>query len=221
MANNRLLPTVPEEIEVNEIPLYLDKKDILNVRQTSKMMNKLFQPASEVAKLLHFVQEADYDAAKKIVEANPELMFKYVSYKKTDDTYETISPLKFAFKVLDAYMWKMCYEKIKNTPLLKHFIQQLDEQRDHINLNPLYAEYIKYDDLAKFHRRYSQGSFVFDYRKLIDNGWFNVGKIQRNVLPLHMLKEFLHSGNSWNNQSKFDDEINRDEFGPFDGYSTL
>jgi hypothetical protein len=57
------LERLPPAIATDEVASCLDKQTIGRLRQTSKTMNKLFQEPSEVAKLLHYVQDANYDEA--------------------------------------------------------------------------------------------------------------------------------------------------------------
>lgn len=290
MANNRSqLEQLPLEIASEGVAPYLDGKDITNVRLASKTMNALFAPASRAEKLLHFVRESNYEKAKELVEADPRLMFQYISYKKDEgsngtisplsnetisllsfaiknfDTYvwepflgkiiggnnvktisplryETISPLRFAFKNFDTYMWKMFLEKIigcnnvhilkafpsdlekyknshilvseqlysvnadgkaeianiKNLELFRRFVKQLEEQKDHINLEPFFAAY---ETFVNQFNRWLQDKI----NQNLIRAWLNVGKMQRDVLPRHMLKEFCRRS-TWSewSESKFD-----------------
>jgi hypothetical protein len=147
-----------------------------------------------------------------MVKAKPELMFKYVSYKRTyikDNgtegfTYETISPLKYAFYALDTYMWKMFQENIKNNRKhMERFTKQLFEQTDRVDLQPLFTEYETYKNEST---RW-QNNQITD--KALDDAWLNVGKKQREtfIKARHLLKEFCRKGDSWDAQSKFDVDV--------------
>lgn len=236
------LEQLPIEIATQELALYLDKNDLANLVRASKSSYCMFQKPLKAAKLLHIVKEANYDNAEKIIDADPLLMFQHVSYKKADGTDETISPLKFAFKVLDTYMWKMFLEKIvgykvillkdflsdleayknqhilvsaqlyfvnadgkadiaklkkpENIELFNRFLKEVHEQKDHINLEPLFAQCKTYVDQYNLWGQISNDA--------IAQAWLNVGRKQWEVLPCHMLKEFCRHSNSWNPKSKFD-----------------
>lgn len=157
--------------------------------------NMLFQEPSETMKLLHFVQEANYSEAHKKIKFNPQLMFNYVTYKNSNGTTESITPLKQAFKSLDTFMWLMFYEKVvNNEQYLAAFTQQLSEQKTHISIQALLDEYRIYNDDYNnwLQRKLSD--------KEIDAAWLMVGKKQRELFSesSHFLKEFCRKTDTWN-----------------------
>ena len=165
---------------------------------------ELFQPVSEAVKLLHYVKEANYAKAEKIVKDNPQIMFEEVSINNHS---EMISPLKLAFKLLDTYMWKKIFlEQIKNNPeMMKIFWKQGHEQKEHVNFESFFTAYDEYDALNTLHLQDLQDETV---NNQLQQAWDNIGKAQREILPCHMLKEFLRSRSTWTVTSKFDvDEL--------------
>ena len=190
------LEDLPPEIQKDVIASHLDKQALGRLMQTSKDMYTLFKKPLKSAKLLDFVTEANYTEAEKIVAVDPLLMFQSVLLKYSDGKSESISPLKFAFKVYDTYMWEMFLGKIqKNSESMKCFLRQAEEQTEHVSLAPLFAEYDEYIKLID-----PPGNSMTALQGIM----LKIGKMQKEVLPFHMLKEFCREGVYWRNDSKFD-----------------
>lgn len=164
-------------------------------------LSSLFTPANnhhdekKAAKLLGYVEKANYDAIEKMLDKNPLLMF--IQVKNVDN--KNISPLQKAFELYDTYTWKMLYEKIQNKPeLVEKFTEQAHQQKEHINLKPLFDAYAVYDAQAQLWLK----DKITDTQ--IDADWIQLGKKQRELLPTHMLREFCREGESWDKISAFD-----------------
>ena len=199
MLNNQSpLEQLPQEIAKDRIASYLDKKELASIIQVSQTTHRMFQrslQAVKAAKLLNLVSEAEYAKAEEMINADSLLMFQPVSYKKAEGNNAIISPLKFAFMVYDTYMWKMFYEKIKNnTEYVDRFTQQAHEQKEHINLERFFAAY---ETLEK----------KFDAEEDTDKAWLNVGLMQREILPRHMLKESCREDNGWSPVAEFNVDL--------------
>ncbi|MBA3662028.1 MAG: hypothetical protein H0W64_09880 [Gammaproteobacteria bacterium] len=200
MAINRsFLEELPIEIPDHEIAPNLDKQSLLYSMLTSQRMYHFFKQPLETIKLLDFVNCADYEHAQAMINISPALMFMPFTIKKIDGSYQTTTPLKLAYELLDTYMWKMFWEKIKTNPQwVALFLEQVHGQTEHVNLDPLFAEYKKYQDQYKL---WLQDKIT---NSELATAWLNVGKKQREILPRHMLKEFCRPGHSWGPESLFD-----------------
>ena len=179
----------------------LNSINMPSLTKLSTPLSSLFTPANnhhdekKAAKLLGYVKKADYVAIEKMLNKNPTLMF--IQVKDVDN--KNISPLQKAFELYDTYSWKMLYEKIKDQPeLVEKFTGQAHQQKEHINLKPLFDAYAAYDAQVQlwFKNKISDTQ--------IDADWIQLGKKQRELLPTHMLREFCREGDSWNKTSAFD-----------------
>lgn len=264
MSNNRFpikeIP-LPTEILIETVAPHFNKKTIANVRRVNKPANRLFAPVSDVARLLDYVKVSDYDAAEKLVKQNPQLMFKYISYKtednkednNKDNNYEIISPLKLAAKSFDTYMWHIFLQAIigckphilqefpedlekyknshiliseklyfvnekgntetvtiKNYQLFKRFLNHIRGQKDHINLDDVFAEYTAYDNLYRDWRNTISGLTFQDLEKR----WLKLALKIRLLIPIHIFKEFCRVDDRsdielWNEKSDFDVVFNQ------------
>ena len=144
------------------------------------------------------MEESNYDKARYIATAKPQLMFQHVNFMHMNGQGEIISPLKCAFKLIDTYMWKtIFFEIIKNDAnLVALFQQQAIEQKEHISKESISKAYSKLIDLPHYQFRADMNY------KPIHEAWHELTKAQ-NLLPPHMLKELCREGNSWNSQSTF------------------
>ncbi|HSW71209.1 MAG TPA: hypothetical protein VLH77_04445, partial [Gammaproteobacteria bacterium] len=127
----------------------------------------------------------------------------------------SISPLTYSFKVYDTYMWKTVFlariekieDKEKKEQYLKKFYEQMQKQEEeqteekpaHNDLRPLFEAY------AEFERQYQRWAINREISNQdLDNAWYNLGKKQKEFLPVHMLKEFSREGNNrWTPSTSF------------------
>lgn len=202
MVNTRsYLEQLPKEIATGEVARNLDEQDLTSIVQVSHSMYQLFQKPLKAAKLLHFVKISDYAKAAAMVDADPALIFQPIMVKNQDGTFSTTTPLRLAFELLDTYMWKMFLKKIKNnTGLVNCFLKQAHEQTEHINLEPLFVAYKAYKAHLK---RWLAYEITDDQLRL---AWLDIGKMQRNLLPRHILKEFcrISDPSKWSADANFD-----------------
>ncbi len=147
-------------------------------------------------KLLQLTQQAEWLKAKKMIEANPDLMFIVV---KTHSQAEEISPLQYAYRVHDSYLINVFLDAIKtDTIKIQHFAEAVAAQKDILNLTPLFEAYQHYiDSVEQWLKNQSTESDV-------DQAWLYLGKMQYTCLPTYMLKEFCREGDNWHPTSSFD-----------------
>lgn len=173
----------------------LNKKATLS--RVCKTLHRFFQEEIRqvgIKKLFESVIHADYEIAEKIVKANPSLMFEEVRYVDG-----RITPLQYAFRVYDTYMWKMFLENIQHDGrFVQQFLEQALQQKEHIHLKFLFDEYKNFDERL--------GSYI--NREIppeaLDKSWLRVG-LQQSNLPCHMLKQFCSQG-LWGFHATFDIE---------------
>ncbi len=205
--NPSLLITVaPDDIllSINENG-YLTERDLVSLAGTSRSTLLLFQEPIKTIKmtklLLRFVTQSNYAEAQHIVDIDPNLMFQHVRFVYPNGNIEMTSPLKYAFRIYDTYMWKMFLEKIQSDlESLKRFLSQAHE-RKHLDLDPLHNEYTEYKAL------YDQWLEEEIGDQELDEAWLKLGAKQYELLvrgALHMLMELCREGNYWKTDSKFD-----------------
>lgn len=184
----------------------LSHSDTINATKASKTLQTLFKPETPAAKLLHAVTLSDYDRAEALMSRDIGLIFKEVSFQHANGRVECISPLKYAFKVYDTYMWQLFLSKIEESKELKEdekrefkqaFIKQAYDQKEHLDLAPLLEAYKEYD------RQYTRWLNDEIKGEALDQAWLALGVQQREVLPWHMLKEFCRKGDSWSENATF------------------
>lgn len=169
---------------------HLNLPDLGNLMLTNRSFCTLFKKPHDAVKLLSLVMSADWDKAAEIVDKNPGLMFQAVHHTYPDGRTEFTTPLRYAFKVYDTYMWKMFEKKIREKcpEKMEVFNEQLRTQKEYINLQPLYDAYEEYGAQAQDWQQEKIDDTVINLE------WLKVGKAQRDFLPIHMLKEFLRKG---------------------------
>ena len=155
-------------------------------------------------KLLKGVAEADWKAAAKMANANPQLMFEQVISKDFRDDKglkckQMISPLKYAVRVCDIYMLDIFEEIIrKRCPAaIIRFEQQMKEQQsDRLDLKPLFDSYQQ------------QTLNPAQLNRMSDLDWNNLvilmGGLQVTHLPMHIIREWCLEGETWHTNPKFD-----------------
>jgi hypothetical protein len=160
--------------------------------RVSTKFYSLFQVKRHAQRLLRLVEKADYDKVARMIYRNPLLMFEQLG---------SISPLKYAFNVYDTYMWRLFEVKIKARypQMLVNFNKELRAQTEHIDLEPLFQAYEKYE--AQWNR-WDRKEIT---REELDKEWLTLGQAQRAFLPTHMLREFCREGNTWRPESRFND----------------
>lgn len=135
--------------------------------------------AQDAEKLLGFVRQANYVEAHQLAKKNPASIFTEV---------DATTPLKEAFRLLDTYMWDKLFRIIKHEPVyVDEFQTQSQEQKDYIDLEPLFMVYEKFLSV-----RNSPDNDIAE-----DKMWDNLAKAQSKYLPAHMLKEIGRYGNTW------------------------
>lgn len=195
------------------IASFLNQKDFASLKEVigRKLSSKdkkdlfynviAFHKISKAGNLLKATEYADYEVAQKLIKNNPSLMFEPISFRFRDGSEERISPLRYAFKVYDTYMWKTVFLKTieqlnrteEKTEYLKEFLAQMQAQHQvgHIDLEILFQAYEHYN------RQYDLRNEISS--KAIIDGWFELAKQQKG-LPVHMLKEFSrrsNQGDTW------------------------
>lgn len=164
---------------------------------------------STAGKLLKATEYADYNHAENLIADNVDLMFEPVGFKFRDGSEEQISPLGYAFKVYDTYMWKTVFlkriEKIEDSTqkeqALKKFYAQMQKQNriGHINLEPLFQAYQEYD---RQHQLWLENKIS---SQELNEEWSKLATNQIKILPIHMLKEFSrYERNGWQATNLFD-----------------
>lgn len=129
-----------------------------------------------------YLLEADYIGLINLLDFKPSIMFKKVKIIVRDQE-RMMSLLQMALYILDYTAWNICYDACVNKSYKNEFIDQAKQVTDHIILDQLFSAYETY--IRYFHDT--------ELRKtnhlILHFAWMNVGLAQRDVLPLHMLKE--------------------------------
>lgn len=144
--------------------------------------------------LLYWVDHAHYEMIEKFLATNPYLMLMEVPVKDGKPN----TPLKRALYNLDTWTWKPFYELIqKNYPeLVPEFLKQCDEQKSHVDLQPLYRAYV--DEFVD-----ARGEWWKNKDKHIH--LIKFAKTQGKYLPWHMLREMCRESTDWSPDSLFDE----------------
>jgi hypothetical protein len=188
------------QLATEEVVPYLDLQDVSNVALTSKSMFKMFAKPLQIGTLLNLILAADYEKVKNIITRQPEIMFQWAPFKYENHTVkvENISALKLSFSLLDTRMWKICWEAIKDNPnYIAKFFAQSKETKNFLNLEPLFTEYKNY------HMQYKRWLRGIIYNTALEQAWLAVGRMQRKILPVHMMKEFCREDITWTHGSSF------------------
>lgn len=173
-----------------------------------------FHKISEAGKLLRATEYADYDQVEHLIANDPSLQFEPVSFKFRDGHEERISPLSYAFKFYDTYMWKTVFLKtieeledaVKREKYLKKFYEQMQAQaiKGQTTLVDLTNAY---ETLQRQTEALLQTEMSDQDIQNFDTEWYAFGKRQKELLPIHMLKEFLRKeSQTWNLGFSFDVE---------------
>lgn len=209
MPNDNRLPLLeelPDEI-LYLIKSYLPKAiELYPLCLSSRRFYCLFQDVMIERRLLESISNADYKSTKEVLRINAEIMFKKVEIYDIDGT-QVISPLKYACKLLDIHMLEIMWMAFKtanqNNPdpkYAKRFLQHIDEQEEHINIEPLFEAYKVF---ARQKQRWLNNEI--DETELNQHWREKFGGAQAMFAPIWMLKEFCRKGDSWKVDSKFDD----------------
>lgn len=167
--------------------------------RTTPDLYKVFKNKQPAEKLLYYVKNASYAKVEKIIRKHPRLMFEKVTYALPNGKRETITPIQEAAKVYDEYMLKLFEQVLKEKypEKMDTFNSQIQEQADHVDMEPLFQAYDNY--LAQY-QRYERK----EIRKLeLETAWKKLGEAQLEYLPGHMLREYFRK-NGWSERSKFD-----------------
>lgn len=166
---------------------YLTEKQI---KESGKFKT---EDSENAAQLFAHVDHADYDDIARMWKENPQLMF--IEVKDKDGNIST--PYKRALFNLDTYTWKPFEKWIReNRPELeREYQRQKEEQKEHINLQPVFDAYETYDTQIN--------GTISD--KEAAKQWLILGKELKKTLPRHMLREFCRDNKySWDKTSTFD-----------------
>jgi hypothetical protein len=187
------IENIPSDIISRYFPLNLNAKNLSAITQSSKTLHTLFKPALTASKLLYCVINAYWEEAKNIITDHPMLMFQPVLLPNES---AAISPLKWAFQILDSYMWQIFFERIKdNSEWLLLFYNQRLAQTTYIDLEYIFSKYKDHISLCK--------------QTIVCSYYTNVAKLQKSLselgklqsqLPIHFLK-MLCGAHSWINIS--------------------
>ncbi len=165
-------------------------------------IHRQFKVIPKAGRLLNNVVDADYEKVSNAIDKDPSLMFEPVSFVYSDGSSERISPLKYAFKVYDTYMWMMFYEKIKDNPKwVEQFRKQELEQSEHIDLAPFFAASKEFETQ---HKCWQRGKISEESDEKNRLAWIKYGAAQHKYLPLHVVKEMAREGDTWRVNSTFD-----------------
>lgn len=139
-------------------------------------------------KALECIIDTDYENLFTILSINPTIMFLKTNAKDINGEIIETSPLKYALHILDPFVWHICYffcqkTREKNPLNMKYFQQQVQEVKEHVDLQILFDAYNKYIELFDQHK---ENKICIE---TLRNAWLKVGKAQCNVLPRHMLRE--------------------------------
>lgn len=180
---------------LNSIKQTFTTRSITQLFGMFKTSNK-DKDSKNATNLLSDIKKFNFDAMERKIKKNPGLMFIQVM----DDDNQYISPLQYALKTLNSWVWKIMYERIINdNELVNLFITQANQQREYINLDELLAAYKAYIDLVNAN---SKSSNVLIMSPSLNAAWLEIGKQQR-LIPRHMLYELLCGLNSWSNTTDF------------------
>ncbi|MCE3046408.1 hypothetical protein [Legionella sp. 16cNR16C] len=184
-------------------------KDKPETKEKFENCKKQFPPL-DIYRLLDRVAHADYAEAEKLAKANPDLILQHAIYYSNTQiieeipegsdpkfiygpaTAEYISPLKLAFKNYDSYMWTMFSTLTDNH---EQFSQQIKEQQEHYNIQPLLTAYDNYLALfGEYVKACSNGNLQAaeeeEFCKRLNSAFNKVGEEQKKM-PRHMLLEIF------------------------------
>jgi len=177
---------------------YLDIQSKCRLSATSKNFHTFFQPHLSDTKLLHFTIKANWKKIHELSVKNPESIFKTQTDRNQEGDIITISPLQYACMVYDTHARRIFFEVIKhNKEWVATFIQQASEGKSHLNLNLLFAAYdnyqLKYEAFLK--KTMSREELLISIAQL--------GKIQSEILPWHLLRHIANPKLSWSFYKSF------------------
>lgn len=181
----------------------LDLQSRSLLARTCKGIQKVVQEPLNAAKLLRATINADWDMAEKLVQTHPELLLQRVLCTFPDGRSENISPLEHAVNELNTDMWRMFEDTIRklSPQYLPDFYMQLQQHSRKIH-DDLKIVFDAYEHCRDQSVRWKQGTLSDDE---IDAEILNLGKVMRQYLPIHMLKEFCRKGDAWHPKSGFND----------------
>lgn len=168
-----------------------DRKKLEKSNEWKEIIENLVTP-TQTQQLLNYVKEANGEKIDKILQKNSELwqlMFFSTEHVLPDGKkIETITPLKYAVKIVDIYTIKklLSYVPKEQTPL---FYQHIQEQKQFIDFNPLFKA----------------------YEKLIQAPYLEMGRELGHQLRIlanyarHFLHEMGRPNSNWSSDAKFSD----------------
>lgn len=178
---------------------------------TAKSANK------ELNHLMKAVKNADYQTAFTLAVNNPALMFEKMEIFHQDQTKETLSPLQFAFKVYDSFMWDIFKTIAKrDTRLWESFVNQANEPIIHLDLEPLIGTQGAYHQYQTIYSQWTYNTYMRNTIKQVDNmgkvithhhvltAGNAIGEAQRLYIPMHMFREMCRRDDRWRVDSTFD-----------------
>ncbi len=202
------LIAIPEEILHHEIAPRIVKDDLKTAMHFSETSRFFFQSFTKLnnqeaaRRLLMLIKQADWNAIEKIINAHPTLMFERVQSTITEQS-ERISPVQYAFFLYDTYTWKILLQKIQNNAeLIDLFLQQEEQQKNHIDLSPFFAAY------ADYRKKYAAWLENKITKEDVQQAWLTIGIMQGQFLPVHMLKEFCRADKLWRPYAPFHADLN-------------
>jgi hypothetical protein len=199
-----------KDLAEKEVAPKLELLELARLMQASKSVNALFKKPlldRKMSAVGNYVEQANYEKLEAIAMADPTLMFNPVLMKVPGESKPVlISPLQFAFKTLDTYMWQLILKAIQhsqNQALLSRFSAELHQPITHTNLEPLFKAY---DDYIKQCGLWLSNQIT---DQQIDQDWLALGVSQRQYLSMGMLKIFCDKNTDWRPEATFAADENK------------
>jgi hypothetical protein len=175
------LENLPKDVVYKELSSLLNLSDFSKLPRLSKNCYSIYndltaQKRNQLHELYSSIQETNYERMREILCAHPNLMF---------ETYMNVeSPLQLAFKLYDVCAYTICLNMIQHNPGFKTlFLQQLNEQQKHVDLNSII---LMYNTTIK--QIYQFNNYNIS-QEILQKAIVNLGLAQRN-LPRHILNSF-------------------------------
>lgn len=193
---------LPDDL-IAEIFYYFSATDFKELSTVSRYMRTIAIQTWNARILLNVVNAADYQTAIRMLKkTNPSNIFQKIKWQHGDKT-SIRSPLSLAFYYLDSHMQNIFLERIKNIPeLVKEFYNtalEVNDENDFICIDELYEAYSTFQKLLK---EQSQKDPLVKLTLL--RQFLQIGLMQRNILPRHMLKEMCNVFSHWNPNHNFE-----------------
>lgn len=177
--------------------------DLLNFALASKTHLTLFKPILDVRQFLHLVVSGQYEAVKKILRKNSELMHqKGRVIDCSGRVFEPLSGFQYALWALDKYMWTVMLEALPETEqanvIRDKWLAQYHQVKSEgiiyrINGKKMVEKHFDFENTlikslkAQLHLRSGWKCIA---RGAIDKQWVTGVGVAQKLVPMHVVYEY-------------------------------